>query len=314
VGYVLDFAALRKFLVEDAAKHGAEVMVGTTVKEFLLEEGHVRGVRYHGVLGEGDARAKVIVDAAGHSELANAALKLNETRQQDLVEAMELQMTGLPKDLHNTLATFLGSQYAPHGYAWIFPMNNNQDAKVGICGYGPVTERKSLKELEEIFMSRLPYFSHMEPTEIHAGAAHIDGGVRHHVYQNAVLIGDAAHQINPLAGEGVRHALHAGRLAAEAIAQSMQNGVLDEKKLKKEYEGSWKKEFGMKWRLSYLLANIIYRLEDRAIGEFLKAAQTIAPRDIYDIVFHFEYAEILKYPKMMSFFLRSGKGFLLHLK
>jgi len=305
---------LRKFLVEDAAKHGAEVMVGTTVKEFLLEEGHVRGVRYHGVLGEGDARAKVIVDAAGHSELANAALKLNETRQQDLVEAMELQMTGLPKDLHNTLATFLGSQYAPHGYAWIFPMNNNQDAKVGICGYGPVTERKSLKELEEIFMSRLPYFSHMEPTEIHAGAAHIDGGVRHHVYQNAVLIGDAAHQINPLAGEGVRHALHAGRLAAEAIAQSMHNGVLNEKKLKKEYEGSWKKAFGTKWRLSYLLANIIYRLEDRVMDEFLKAAQTIAPRDIFDIVFHFEYAKFMKYPRVMSFFLKSGKDFLLHLR
>mgnify|MGYP001561519540 CR=1 FL=1 len=76
MGYVFDFAKLKKFLAEDAAYHGAEIMVGTSVEDFIEENGKFVGVRYHDVLGDGEVMAKVIIDATGHNELANAKLKI----------------------------------------------------------------------------------------------------------------------------------------------------------------------------------------------------------------------------------------------
>ena len=110
-GFVFDFAALRKYLANEAAKYGAEILVGTSVKEFIEEEKKVTGVRYQGALGSGEARAEIIVDATGHHELANTKLGLNALSNKYFAEAMEYQMAGLPKEL----GPFQSDQAAGHG-------------------------------------------------------------------------------------------------------------------------------------------------------------------------------------------------------
>ena len=71
-GYVLDFAGLRKFLAEDLVSNGAEIMVGTAVSGLIENNGIYEGVKYHGVFGGGEARAKIIIDASGHHEFGNS--------------------------------------------------------------------------------------------------------------------------------------------------------------------------------------------------------------------------------------------------
>lgn len=298
-GFVFDFAALRKFLANEAAKYGAEILVGTSVKEFVEEEKKITGVRYQGALGSGEVRAEVIVDATGHHELANTKLGFNALSGKYLGEAIEYQMAGLSKELGRTLAFFLGSGYAPRGYAWIFPMDNGANAKVGIGRFGQRPNEGSLSDALSKFIATQPDLKKMEPTEIHGGAARCDGGVKTHVYKNLVVVGDSAHQVNPLAGEGIRHSLKAGRLAAETIIHSLQNGLCNQTVLKKEYERAWKKEFASKWRFSRMIGEFTYwKLNDGKLDKAVSFLEALSPEDAFDFLFNYNYAKLAKYPKV----------------
>jgi len=295
-GYVLDFAGLRKFLAEDAASGGAEIMVGTTATELIEENGIYTGIKYHGVLGDGEARAKIIIDASGHHEFANSALKINDTSPKYLADGLEYQMAGSMGELNDALSIYMGKDYAPDGYAWAFPMNNGSDTKVGICRYGK-NGKEDLSESLKKFMSSVLSFKNMEPTEVHAGAAHTDGGVRDHVFKNVVLVGDAAHQINPLGGEGIRHALHAGRMAAKIIDEFLKKDSNNFDLLKNEYEESWKNEFFHKWKYSHIMADLVYhKLNDEKLDQLIEALNDLPPEDAFEILFNYRFEVMLKHP------------------
>jgi len=296
VGYVLDFAKLKKFLAEDAAYHGAEIMVGTSVEDFIEENGGVVGVRYHGALGNGEARAKIIVDATGHNELANVKLKVNPLTSEWLVNGMEYIMTKIPKELNTAIALYFGSGYANRGYSWIFPMNGNRDAKVGTAMFEPMPKGKNLESMQEQFINAFPYFKDMEPVEIHAGAARADGGVKNHVYKNIVLVGDSAHQINPMFGEGIRHALQAGRIAAGVIDEWLNMPDTTERKLKEKYEKAWNRTYGATWRFSHALMRHALNFDDKQWDAAISSAQQLSAEEAFELFFHYKFSVLLKHP------------------
>ncbi|MEK9180991.1 MAG: NAD(P)/FAD-dependent oxidoreductase [Patescibacteria group bacterium] len=293
-GYVFDFAKLRKFLADDAANHGAEIMVGTNVTDLIEENGRIAGLRYHGALGDGEARAKIIIDASGHNEFTNAKLKINPVDEKLLGNAMEYVMTKIPEGLKTTLGFYIGSEYACRGYSWIFPMNDNRDAKVGTGVLGQLPEG-GVERIQEKFIKSLPFFKNMEPTEIHAGAARISS-IKHHVWKNIVLVGDAAHQINPLLGEGIRHCLKAGRLAAEIIDNWLSKSEMKNETLKTAYEKKWKANFGRSWRLSFMAALGLVNFNDKQFDAFVTGLQKISREDIFELIFHYKVGALLKYP------------------
>ena len=179
-------------------------------------------------------------------------------------------MAGSPGELGETICSFLGSSYAPRGYAWIGPMRNGRGAKVGIGRYGSVAGGMDLLEQLSDFIDRVLDVAQCAPIEIHGGAAHASGGVRQHVFQNIVLVGDAAHQVNPLIGEGIRHALRVGRMAADAI-----DGYLKEESglatFKEQYERNWRGAFSLKWKISKLFSDMLYRNMDDEVLESIRA-------------------------------------------
>ena len=193
----------------------------------------------------------------------------------------------------------MGQDYAPGGYAWAFPMNNGNDTKVGICAYGQQQDNKTLSEALSKFMSSIFAFRAMEPMEVHAGAAHVDGGVKDHVHNNFILIGDAAHQINPLGGEGIRHALHAGRMAASVIDNFLKKEEKNFESLKKEYEEIWKEKFYKKWKYSTLMSDIIYhKLDDDKLDNLIETLQDLSPEDAFEILFNYKFEILAKHPIM----------------
>jgi geranylgeranyl reductase family protein len=299
MGYVLDFAGLRKFLAIDAETAGAEIFVGTTVSELIENNGIYEGVKYHGIFGDGEARAKIIIDATGHQEFGNTTLKINPVLIENLANGLEYQMVGSMLENKEALTFYMGQDYAPNGYAWTFPMNDGNQTKVGICVYGE-QNGKTLSELLEKFMNSVADFKMMEPLEVHAGAAHTDGGVKNHVYKNLILIGDSAHQINPLGGEGIRHALHAGRMAALVIDEFFKKEDKNIKWLKEEYEKRWKEKFYRKWKYSKFLSEIIYhKLDDENLDNLIEALKDLPSSDAYEILFNYKFEILAKHPLML---------------
>ncbi len=296
-GYVFDFAALRKFLSEDAAHKGADIMVGTGVTSLIEDSGQFVGVRYKSVWGEGELRAPVIVDATGHWGFVNSQLHLNKGLPEDFVSAMEVQMTAMPQGLAGTLGFYFGD-VAPRGYAWVFPMEQSKAAKMGIGSYGPLPPGVELKPLLKNFIAKFDTTKHLEPTEIHGGGGYISPGVKNHVYNNIILIGDAAFQVNGLAYEGIRHAMRCGRLAANSIHQCLHD-TIDQVELKKTYEAEWHKVFGSRWRASYKNANIIYhKFSDADWDKVVEAYRDLSPADALEVFFHYRYELLFKHPKL----------------
>lgn len=309
-GYVFDFAALRKFLAEDAAAHGAEIMVGTAVEDFVEENGKIVGVKYHGSLGSGEVRAKVIVDATGHNELANSKFKLNSVDSAHLGNGMEYVMTGLPPELARTMAFWMGPDYiAPgvYGYAWSFPMNGDKDGKIGICAYGDLPRNLSLDSMQKSFIDKIEYFKKMEPVEIHAGAARVDGGVKKRFHKNVVMVGDSAHQINPLGGEGVRHSLAAGKMTALLLDKHFKGGVFETENFAKVYQKEWSKKYSIKWRLSREVVSAASRLSQEQWDFAVELMQKITASDMFDLLFNYDYIKLVRYPHLIRLFLPHKK-------
>jgi len=296
-GYVFDFAALRKFLAEDAAQHGADIMVGAAATALLEEGGKYVGVKYKGILGDGELRAPIIVDATGHWGFVNSQLHLNTLPSQDLASAMELQMSGIPQGLEKTIAFYFG-KVAPQGYAWVFPMEQDRASKVGIGILGPLPAGLEMKSLLKDFIKKFKNTEHLEPIEIHGGGGYISPGIRDHVIKNIIMIGDSAYQANALAFEGIRHALRSGSLATAAINETF-NNKLDLSKLKELYESSWRKIFGKKWAASYKISETIYHsFTDKDWDKVVTAYNDLSPEDAYEIFFNYRYEKVLKSPKL----------------
>ncbi len=95
-----------------------------------------------------------------------------------------------------------------------------------------------------------------------------------------LLVGDAAHLIDPLTGEGIYYAIRSGMLAAEAILQSKRNGV----DVSNHYQGAVK--------------NILF--------EDLKWAQNVS-RFIYRFT-KLAYQTLKKYPELGNVYIQVLEG------
>ncbi len=297
-GYVFDFAKLRKFLTGDACDNGAEALIGTNVEELIERNGRFGGVRYNGALGSGEVLARVIIDASGHHEFSNGKLHINPEAKEMYATAMEYMMTSCPLELNRTLAFYVGSEYATRGYSWIFPMDGGKHAKVGTCTVGISANSDDLKQFQDKFIGNMKYFARMEPIEIHAGGANADGGVKHHVHKNIIIIGDAAHQINPAAGEGVRHAMKAGRLAAQVVHEWL-SADKDLPALKETYEQRWREIFEPTWSFIAAAAKRYWlKFSDKQWDEFTETVRDLPPEDLYHAFFFYDKNALLKHPKI----------------
>jgi geranylgeranyl reductase family protein len=112
----------------------------------------------------------------------------------------------------------------PNGYGWVFP--KREGLSIGIGGMfrngvkmNPrrhlVTFLKGLKYINEEGVRKV--VGHPLPSFYNEGQRVSKGRV--------LLVGDAAHLMDPLTGEGIYYALRSGMMAGEAILQSKEKGI-----------------------------------------------------------------------------------------
>lgn len=102
----------------------------------------------------------------------------------------------------------------PHGYLWIFPKRDH--LSVGIACF-----RATCAGLQRAFiqeMSRLGI--DLAGARLHGHTLPVCRRTERLAAGRVMLIGDAAGLVDPLSGEGIRHAVASARLAAQAILES----------------------------------------------------------------------------------------------
>lgn len=184
----------------------ADVRDGCRVVDMLQDEAGVEVVTWAGET----FRARYLIGADGaNSRMAQLTGLRRERRMGSAVEVEVPVPDGLLAEYAHTALFVFGTP--PQGYLWIFP--KAEHLSVGIGGISsPVP---AIRETLWREMSGLGVELEGAPRHGHALPVYWRHGPLHR--ERVLLAGDAAGLVDPLFGEGIRHAVHSGHLAAQAV-------------------------------------------------------------------------------------------------
>jgi digeranylgeranylglycerophospholipid reductase len=216
----LKFDAL---IQEHAVDSGADFKKAQ-VKDILIEDGKVVGVRarLNGV--DEEIKAKVVIGADGVTSVVARGLRPDKHEDGHRAIALRTYITDI-EVLPNEVEFYLYRGILP-GYAWIFPIGES----TANLGLGMRLDRfrdsdKSLEDLVDIFLEmpaikeRLNRGGELNDTavwQLNFGSQDMQ-----RAYDGALLIGDAAGLINPLTGGGIHNGFISSLRAADVVDQAI---------------------------------------------------------------------------------------------
>jgi flavin-dependent dehydrogenase len=167
----------------------------------------------------------------------------------------------------------------PNGYGWVFP--KKEWLSIGIGGMFRETKKINPRQYYKSFLKGLDYIPEGKTGKVTGHPLPSFYDEKQKVSQgNILLVGDAAHLMDPLQGEGIYYAIRSGMLAGEAIAEWKKEGIVPsdfyQRAVHDEICGN------LKW--AFILSRFVFR--------FTKLA----------------YRTLKRYPEMGEFYLQTLEG------
>lgn len=148
------------------------------------------------------------------------------------------------------------------GYAWIFPLGNGT-ANVGIGASSKQVIKKRLNLITELkrivtenphFQQRLKDATPQSPVK--GFPLRTDLSKSRLCDDHVLVVGDTAHLVNPLTGEGIAPALVSGKLAARQIERTFQRGDFSAAAMA-PYARQIKSRYGADYRAAFLIRRLL---------------------------------------------------------
>jgi len=269
-GFVLERKVFDKWLASEAAKTGAKVVAKADVVDVLKEGDRVCGVTVEHMGERRNVKAKVVVAADGVESLTARRAGFPLINNPALFDSgFQYEMAGIDVDEH-MLEFYLGNKIAKRGYIWIFP-KGNKTANVGIGIAG--TEKNVSKELLDEFISNDSRLSKGSIVEVNAGGVPVGGLLENMVADGLVLVGDAAHQVNPIHGGGLVEVMSAAQIAAGVITDAIAKGDYSAKFLSR-YNKLWWEQRGKHLKKIEKVREIVEKLSDDQLNTLAEVVTT----------------------------------------
>jgi len=237
---VIERKFFEKYLAQEAARAGADIMVRAEVVRILP------GGKGLAVIADGKksrVKAKTIIGADGTESIIARQLGLQTTiNAMDLGICFQYEMARVDSD-PSVVEMYFGKDYAPGAYAWIIPKGDGV-ANVGVGVRTPymqqgVTAQDCLRRLIKHHPVASKNLRKAIPTAMVTGMVPIGGPPPKTFTENAVVVGDAAGQTIATVGAGVPTAMICGNLAGATAANYVRGSCQ-----MAEYETKWKKAVG----------------------------------------------------------------------
>jgi len=207
---------------------------------------------------QGRYLAKVLIGADGaNSVVAQQLFPRHRARRMATLES-EIPI-GTTPHFPGTGRALIDIGATPKGYAWVFPKQERLSIGVGDLRGGLASPKKIFDQFvrDEKGLAPwtipppvghpLPLFSEHSLAEDNRDAIELVNG-------RVLLVGDAAHLVDPLFGEGIYYAVRSGQLAAGSILDQ----VNDRRRSLAEYERAVRQEIYEEFRVAIRMAGILY--------------------------------------------------------
>jgi digeranylgeranylglycerophospholipid reductase len=276
-----------------AAQQGVKVVTKAYVYGLLNENGSVAGVKVLHLGNHYQVKAKVVIGADGVESRVGrwAGLKTN-VRLKDMETCVQMTVSNIKLE-RSYCDFYCSNQMAPGGYVWVFPKNEHL-ANIGLGISGEYANHKApLFYLKEFIDKKFPEAAILT---IVAGGVPCAPFMKKIVTDGLMLIGDAAHQANPMTGGGIIQSIMASEIAGRVAAMAIKENDTSEQRLE-QYAKEWDKENGSSHRLAYRLKEAIYKLTDADLNR-TAAAISKKPSENQTILNIFKTA-LIQHPKLI---------------
>ncbi len=265
-GYVLERRIFDYELAKLAAFSGAEIVTKAYVYDLLRDEQGVCGVRALVKDRKVDVRASVVIAADGVESRVGKWAGIDTTCHIDDMESCaQVTISGIEVD-QDVLEFHFGDAVSPGGYLWVFPKGKSS-ANVGIgISVTSAKSKSAVRYLEEFLERRYPKAAVL--TRIAGGVpcAKTLGTISK---DGVLLVGDAAHQVNPVSGGGIISGMIGGMMAGEVAAVSVHK---HDRSVLAEYPKRWQKRLGWRHEVFYSIKEAISEFSDENLNSIAKSA------------------------------------------
>lgn len=285
-GVVFDFCALRTFLASCASD---------CLMHSPYQSHDIVGNEVQVAFKQGRARCRVLVDATGTERKVLGSSGARHMVAAGVEHLIEVDSSTFSR-YQEQLSFFLGQHWMPQGYGWIFPMQEPL-LKVGVARYFVGRhymdyETSFLHYLDQLLV-RCTGSSDHPIIDKHGKTIRYSYGRRDkHVKGPIIAVGDAVSTINPIGGEGIRHGMLSGQVAAEHVIRYLdgQSQALE------EYPAALHRYTRCRWWASERLMHELYgQANDARVDYFIKTLTEMSFPAIKDLLFHYRYGAFMRF-------------------
>ncbi|MFH1851572.1 MAG: NAD(P)/FAD-dependent oxidoreductase [Candidatus Neomarinimicrobiota bacterium] len=259
-GYILDRRIFDYDLAHLAAAAGAQIVTKAYVDGLIIDDDRVAGVTGQ-YLGEPfTVHSKLVVGADGvESRVGRWAGIRTQLKLKDMESAIQKTVSGIAVR-ENMFEFHMSMKWAPGGYVWVFPKGpTSANIGLGISGIYARDGKSAQRYLDEFIDRNFPDCSVLTTV---AGGVPVDKTLKQLTTDGLMLVGDAAHTVNPMTGGGIISGMRSGLLAAEAAVATLNAGKQPTRANLAAYEKNWHKIGGKNHERFYRIKETIFKFTD----------------------------------------------------
>lgn len=272
--YVVDRDPFDRYLAEQAAASGAEVITGARARTIARIDDHMMRVEVDRREGWLSIGAPLVIDAEGANPVLPPQLGIAPRRT--LVHGLQYELDGAAVEAEDAPDLYFGRDVAPGFFAWLMPIGGRR-GRLGLAVDPRLTIRPPVYYLDRLQASHPAVASRVRGANIVrklAGRIPILGLRRPSFTNGMLVVGDAAGQVKATSGGGIYFSMLAGELAARAAARYLGANTDGRRDALAAYERDWQSAFGREVRFTTIVRQALNRLPDRHTSAVIGALAT----------------------------------------
>lgn len=262
LGYVVDRRRFDRYLVTLAERAGAEVWLKTEGLGYKPLDDGTCEVYFRKFNKEITIHTRVLVGADGlQSQVGKWSGLQTHIKMTELASCLQFVVDKV--DTNGLLEIITGHEWAPGGYAWVFPKGHGY-AEIGLGVIRTMTKENAQWHLDHFIKNSFlkERLQHARILEIQGGGVPLAAPLRTQYATNLILVGDAARHVNPITGGGLHTALTGGMIAGNFLAGLIHADQPATAENLKGYQENWLDKLGNKmWQL-YHTKKAIFETKD----------------------------------------------------